>query len=129
MCVKGRGLTVKKVLTLVLAAVLSLGVLAGCGSKDSGKEQEVILGAGGVWTFNPDTINIKKGEKVTLKLVNKDTTAHTLVVPKLNVKSGNVAAGKTGQVVIEGKEVGEIEFHCDIAGHQATMVGKIVVTQ
>lgn len=109
----------KKTLVFGLVAVLSLGALTACGGGSSGgREVTVEMGVDGEMAFNPPEITATKGEKLTFKLVNKDVQAHTFVITDLNVKSGNVAAGATKTVSTTVSKSGDIEFHCDIAGHK-----------
>lgn len=108
----------KKTLVLGLIAVLSLGALTACGGSSGGREITVEMGPDGEMAFNPPEITATKGEKISFKLVNKDSQAHSFVITDLNVKSGNVAAGATKVVEATASKTGDIEFHCDIAGHK-----------
>lgn len=109
----------KKTLTLGLIAVLSLGALTACGGGSSGGREVVIeMGTDGEMAFFPPEITAKKGEKLSVKLINKDTQAHSFVIKDLNVKSGNVAAGKEKIVPVTVSKDGTIEFICDVAGHK-----------
>lgn len=109
----------KKTLVLGLVAVLSLGALTACGGSSGGREITVEMGVDGEMAFNPPEITATKGEKLTFKLVNKDSQAHSFVIQDLNVKSGNVAAGATKTLPpVTVSKSGDIEFHCDIAGHK-----------
>lgn len=123
----------KKLLTLVLVGLMSLGVLAGCGggSKAPTKEIEITMGANG-WTFEPDVLELTKGESVKVKLVNKatDSQPHSFKIPGLNITSGQVAAGKTAEVVVKADKEGNFEIICDVPGHkEANMVGKLIVSK
>lgn len=119
-----------RTVALALTAALSLGVLAGCGG-GSGKTTQltVTLGEGGKWTFNPDTITANKGDKIEVTLVNKDTAQpHSLVIPDLNFKSGEVAIGKEAKFTINASKSGTFDFWCDVPGHkEGNMIGKITV--
>ncbi|HLO03708.1 MAG TPA: cupredoxin domain-containing protein [Symbiobacteriaceae bacterium] len=109
----------KKTLMLGLVAVLSLGALTACGGSSGGSTPVTIeMGKDGEMAFNPPQFTAKKGEKVTVKLVNKDSQAHSFVIADFNVKSGNVAANQTKEVTFTASKTGEIEFHCDVAGHK-----------
>lgn len=117
---------------LVLVAVLSLGVLTACGGGGGGaaaQEINVEMGANGVWKFNPESVEVPKGQKVKINLVNKDAAQpHSFVVAGLNVKSQQVAANKTGSVEFTADKAGEFEIICDVPGHKdAGMVGKLIV--
>jgi plastocyanin len=119
----------KKTLMLGLVAVLSLGALTACGgSSGGGREVTIEMGVDGEMAFNPPEFTATKGEKITVKLINKDTQAHSFAIKDLNVKSGNVAAGQTKTVNFTASKTGEIEFFCDVAGHKdGGMVGTLKV--
>jgi nitrite reductase (NO-forming) len=109
----------KKAAILGLIEVLSLGALTACsGSSGGGRPVEIIMGENGEMAFNPPEFEAKKGEKITVKLVNKDTQAHSFVIKDLNVNSSSVPAGKTKEVTFTASKTGEIEFYCDVAGHK-----------
>lgn len=116
---------------LALVAVLSLGVLTACGGGGGGgavKEITVEMGNGG-WKFSPDKIEVAKGEKVKVNLVNKDAAQpHSFVIGALNAKSQQIAAGKTGTVEFTASKTGEFDIICDVPGHKdAGMVAKLIV--
>jgi len=121
----------KKLVMLVLVAVLSLGVLTACGGGSSAPAQEltVEMGIDGAMAFKPDTLTAKKGEKIKVTLVNKDPSqAHTFLIPTLNVKSGQVAAGQTETIEVTASKTGEHQIICDVPGHkEGGMTGKLIV--
>lgn len=131
--VKGRGLQMKKFTLLALAAILSLGVLVGCGGGGGGaaKTLEVIMGENGAMTYSPKELKVKKGEKVAVNLVNKDgAQAHSFLIPDFKVKSNQVAAGKTETVTFTADKTGVFDFYCDVAGHkEGGMLGKMTVSE
>jgi plastocyanin len=111
----------KKVLMFALVAVMSLGLLTACGGGPAagagGKEYTVEMGPG--FKFTPATLDLTKGEKVTVKLVNKDTAqAHTFIIKDLNVKSKSIAANASDSVSFTPDKTGPFEIVCDIAGHK-----------
>jgi len=115
---------------LALGAVLTLGVLTGCGgSSGETKQMTIVMGEGGVWTFNPDHITANKGDKIELTLINKDAAQpHSLLIPDLNFNSGEIAPNSEGTFTITASKKGEFQFYCDIPGHKEVgMVGKITV--
>lgn len=115
---------------LVLVALMTMGVLTGCGSS-SGQthELEVVMGADGVWRFDPDVIEVNRGDTVKVSLVNKDpSTEHTFVINAFSVKSKTVYPNETDEVTFQAKTAGEYEIVCDIIGHKdGGMVGKLIV--
>lgn len=121
----------KKLLMLVLVAMMALGVLTACGGGGgAAKEITVDMGINGEWKFTPDKIEVAKGENVKVNLVNKDSAqAHSFVVSAFNAKSTQVAAGKTANVTFKADKAGEFDVICDVPGHKdAGMTGKIIVT-
>lgn len=119
-----------KKVALALVAALSLGVMAGCGSSDSGAANkiEVVGGENGALAYNPPKLSVKKGEKVTVHFVNKDSSqAHTFVLKDFDKKSKTVAAGKTEDITFTADKTGDFEYHCDVAGHES-MKGTLTVT-
>ncbi|HLN65072.1 MAG TPA: cupredoxin domain-containing protein [Symbiobacteriaceae bacterium] len=122
----------KKALVLALMAVMSLGLLTACGGGGGAAHKlEVVAGENGAMTFNPATLSVKKGEKVEVTLVNKDSAQnHSFLVTDLNVKSKQVAPGQKEVITFDASKAGEFEFHCDVPGHKdGGMVGKITVGQ
>ncbi len=80
------------------------------------------------WEFAPSVITVKKGEKVTLKLVGKEGI-HGLAIPGLNINI-SAKAGETVTVNIPTDTAGEFSFFCSIPcgpGHES-MTGKIIIT-
>jgi plastocyanin len=118
-----------KKIALTLVAALSLGVMAGCGSSNTGGGTPITVEAGvnNALSYSPSKITAKKGEKVTVHFVNKDASqAHTFVIKDFNAKSKTVAAGKSEDVTFTADKTGDIEFHCDVVGHE-TMKGTLTV--
>jgi len=75
------------------------------------------------WQFTPDTINVKKGQKVKIIINNIDTT-HGINLPDFNV-AGN------DSIEFTADKTGEFVFKCNTYcgdGHGA-MQGKIIVTE
>lgn len=120
----------KRIAALALGAALSLGILTGCGG-GSGQtvQMTVVMGEGGVWIYEPDTITVNKGDKIELTLINKDAAQpHSLLIPDLNFNSGEVAINSQGTFTVNASKAGEFQFYCDVPGHKEVgMVGKITV--
>ena len=75
------------------------------------------------WQFTPDTINVKKGQKVKIIINNIDTT-HGINLPDFNV-AGN------DSIEFTADKIGEFVFKCNTYcgdGHGA-MQGNIIVTE
>lgn len=78
--------------------------------------------------FSPESLNISKGEKVRIWIVNDGSTAHNLHLPDMNLDSGNVAPGNKGYVDFVSDRVGSYNFYCGVGGHKDLgMNGNIIV--
>lgn len=80
--------------------------------------------------WQPDTIVVKGGDKVTLSIKNAGNTAHTFLSPALGVNSQqDVAVQKTTTVSFTAPSApGAYQFWCNIPGHaEAGMVGEVIV--
>jgi len=120
----------KKIVIFAIVAVLSLGVLTACGGGGGPAHKlEVIAGENGAMEYNPKTLSVKKGEKVEVTLVNKDSAqAHSFILTKFNVKSKQVQPGQQEVIPFTANATGEFEFSCDVPGHKdGGMVGKLTV--
>lgn len=116
---------------LALVAVLAMGLLTACGGGGGGaaKTLEVIAGENGEMKFNPATLDVTKGEKVTVSLVNKDSAQnHSFVMTDFNVKIEQVAPGKTGTATFTASKTGTFQYFCDVPGHKdGGMTGQLTV--
>ncbi len=72
------------------------------------------------FTFQPDTLNVKTGTKVTF--TNKDSFAHTVTARDDSFKSGNLDEGKTFEQTFD--KAGTYDYFCSIHN---SMTGKVVV--
>ena len=71
--------------------------------------------------FNPPSVTIKAGQKVTW--MNQDTITHTVTDDQGKWDSGSLAPGASYQQTF--KIAGQYTYHCSI---HPFMVGKIIVT-
>jgi len=122
----------KKYALVALVAVLALGLLAGCSGGGGGgatKTLSVNMGEAGAFKYAPENLSVAKGETVKVTIVNKDSTQpHTLILPDFNVKSTQVAPGKSETLTFTASKAGDFTFYCDVPGHKdGGMVGKINV--
>lgn len=111
---------------LVLVVMMSM-TLAGCTKNTGGT-------AGGNtvemkdFKFQPDTLNVKVGTKVTW--INRDSTFHTVTsVGSGPLQSGNIQAGQTYTYTFS--EAGTYDYYCEPHSNgepRTGMVGKVVVT-
>ena len=80
--------------------------------------------------WQPNTITVTPGEKVTLQVKNSGNTAHAFYSPALGVTTATpVPTGKTTPVTFTApSKAGTYQFWCNIPGHaEAGMVGEVVV--
>ncbi|MDF2628712.1 MAG: hypothetical protein K0R39_2543 [Symbiobacteriaceae bacterium] len=122
----------KKALIFAIVAVLSLGILTACGGGGGNTVKlQVIAGENGEMKYNPETLTAKKGDKIELTLVNKDSAQpHTFIIEKFNGKTKQVQPGQQETITFTANAAGDIEFLCDVPGHKdGGMVGKLTVTQ
>lgn len=116
---------------LATALLVALGGVA-CGSDDD--EDEATSGGEGAtktvaikaadFAFDPKTIELKAGEKVTFVIDNGDQVDHNLTVDGLGVDQ-DVAPGRTAQADATAK-AGTFAYFCEF--HPAQMTGTITVT-
>jgi uncharacterized cupredoxin-like copper-binding protein len=80
------------------------------------------------FAFQPSEITVKAGEVTNIRLVNRGTVAHDLMLPGFGIHF----LGPVGQSVTTGFRAdrpGEYVFLCGIPGHrEAGMTGKVIVT-
>jgi plastocyanin len=125
-----------------LITVLSLGVLAGCGSSSSSKAGNAtattkravittpkvpaprkavhIVNEGSSYAYKPKTITIKAGTIVTW--TNQTTAAHTVTFTGRGLPSSSVKAGSS--LTAEFTRSGTFAYHCTIHPY---MKGAIIV--
>lgn len=79
-------------------------------------------------TVNP-TLRVKRGEAVTIRLINAMGGSHDLAVPALDVGSGVLTQrGATTSFRFVPERTGEFAYYCTVPGHRsAGMKGTIVV--
>ena len=77
--------------------------------------------------FDPNTLTVAKGTKVTINLDNKSPLAHNLTLDAFKV-STNIDGGKTVAITFTPTTAGTYYFYCNVPGHaQGGMVGKLTV--
>jgi heme/copper-type cytochrome/quinol oxidase subunit 2 len=88
------------------------------------------------WNFVPNMIEVKRGDKVVLNVVNKDSYDHGIAIDAFGV-SQRMPANGTIKIEFVAAQTGEFLYYCSVpcgegqvAGHKRThfdMVGKIKV--
>ncbi len=81
------------------------------------------------WEFMPVSITVRKGEPVTLVLVNDGIIEHDVEIAAFGLHLHTPPGGSLKGSFVPDK-AGTFEFACEIPGHRAAgMVGQIVVTE
>ncbi len=79
------------------------------------------------FSFAPNVINAKVGEKLAVKFTNTEGF-HDFVIDELNVKSKTIPQGTSDTVMIPTDKAGTYEFFCSVSNHrQKGMVGKLII--
>lgn len=81
------------------------------------------------WAFSPNVIKLKKGEKVSVKLVG-ESGVHGFMAAGLGINQ-SISAGESMTVAIPTDKAGEFEFVCSIpcGGGHSGMVGQIIIEE
>ncbi len=82
---------------------------------------------GSNFTFNPNTINVNKGD--TLKITFKDDDGtHNLVIDGYNVSTSTIHTGDSATVQFVADKTGTFAYYCSVDSHREKgMVGKLIV--
>ncbi|MBP7118642.1 cupredoxin domain-containing protein [Candidatus Woesebacteria bacterium] len=82
----------------------------------------------GAFYYKPNTIKVKKGEKVQIVLKSVDMM-HDFNIDELNVHSPIVKSGTENTVTFTADKVGKFEYYCSVGQHRKNgQVGTIEVT-
>jgi nitrosocyanin len=82
------------------------------------------------WEFNPNTVTVKKGDRVKLVITSQDVT-HGFSLPDFGVSSVLLEPGQATNVEFTADKTGDFTFRCSNfcgTGHSG-MTGKLVVTE
>lgn len=81
----------------------------------------------GSYYYKPNTITVKKGDKVKVVIKSVDMM-HNFNIDELGVKSDTAKAGETATVEFTADKVGSFEYYCAIGQHRKMgQVGTITV--
>lgn len=76
--------------------------------------------------FSPNTIRVKQGETVKLRLKSSDSP-HTFTIDELNVNR-QFTFGKDADAVFTADKKGTFQFYCAVPGHKESgMIGTLIV--
>lgn len=88
--------------------------------------KEIVV-EGSNYTFVPDKITVKKGEKIRIVFKSRDGF-HDFRVDELNIFTALVGAGEEDFVEFTPDKTGTFEFYCSVGNHRAMgMKGTLVV--
>ncbi len=78
------------------------------------------------FTFSPNKISVKEGDKVKLRVTNTGG-AHTFDIDELNIHK-STPAGRTTEIEFTASKSGNFRFYCSIDNHRVSgMEGNIVI--
>lgn len=90
-------------------------------------QQTTIAVEGGSFYFKPNTITVKKGEKVKIIFTNAGGI-HDLVIDGYNVQTPRIPSGSSATVEFTADKVGTFAFYCSVGNHrQMGMAGTLTV--
>jgi nitrosocyanin len=83
----------------------------------------------GSFYYKPNTITVKKGEKVKIVMKSVDMM-HDFNIDELGVKVPITKSGSTATAEFTADKVGTFEYYCSVGQHRANgQVGTLVVTE
>ena len=98
--------------------------------KDLGKGSivNVVTVYGGEFEFQPNSIQVRKGETVRLTFMNAGTAEHDLVIDELNVRTKRLQPKTAETIEFVADKTGTFSFYCSVEGHrQQGMEGKLTI--
>lgn len=105
-------------------AIVSLSLLlllAGCGGDNA-----ITIQTKGM-VFDRETLTVKAGQPVSLRVINRDGYAHAFDMDEFDIHAA-LAAKETLTFSFTPDKPGRYEFYCGTPGHKmAGMVGALVV--
>ncbi len=85
--------------------------------------------SGGSFYFNPNVINAKKGDTVTINFSN-DGGMHNFTIDEFNAHTKTVKTGETDSVSFVVDKAGSFEYYCSVGQHRAMgQKGMLVVEE
>ena len=106
---------------VVGCAVATMVAAPACGSSESGTKPKGNASISiKTFKFTPERITLPVDSE--LRVLNEDTTPHTLTADDMSFDTGNIAVGK--EAVVKLSKEGEFAYHCAI---HSSMRGVILV--
>ncbi len=69
------------------------------------------------FSFSPDTIEVKKGDKVKITFKNSGGT-HDFIIDAFNVATKRITSGQEETVQFTADKAGQFEFYCSVGNHR-----------
>ena len=113
-------------LAMALGAVLLGGVVAATDGGEINLTIVNVVSPQDVKIWEPTSITAKKGDRVTLRLINKHADEHGYEIAAFGVKEV-VAGDKTASVSFTADKAGVFAIKCHL--HPAHVVGQMVVLE
>lgn len=111
------------------SAPVQMEVTGASGAEAAADNEKVIKMDAGAFYYNPKTLTVKKGTKVTIDLVMKDMM-HDFNIDELNVHSATAKAGETVRVSFVADKIGSFEYYCSVGQHRKNgQVGTLTVEE
>lgn len=115
-----------RVLAIALGAMLVGGVVAATYGAEINLTIVNVVSPQDVKIWEPTSITAKKGDRVTLRLINKHADEHGYEIAAFGVKEV-VAGDKTASVSFTADKAGVFPIKCHL--HPAHVVGQLVVLE
>lgn len=117
---------------LIALMLILAGLLAACGGNGGGGGAAPSAGTIRIVTqnirFNPNTLTIKAGQKVTVELINKDRVPHTFEIEGVQGVGVGVPPGGEATLEFSIDKPGTYTIFCGVGSHRAQgMVGTLTV--
>jgi len=115
---------------LIGVALLLVGLLAACGGRggSSAPTESAIRIVTQNIRFNPNTLTVKAGQKVTVELINKDGVPHTFQIEGVEGIGVGVPPGGEATLEFTIDQPGTYTIFCGVGNHRAQgMVGTLTV--
>jgi nitrosocyanin len=115
-----------RAIAMALGAVLLAGVVAATYGAEINLTIVNVVSPQDVKIWEPTSITAKKGDRVTLRLINKHADEHGYEIAAFGVKEV-VAGDKTASVSFTADKAGVFPIKCHL--HPAHVVGQLVVLE
>lgn len=93
------------------------------------QETKTYIVEGDNFSFIPNVMNVKKGDRVKITFKNKEGF-HDLKIDEFGVATPQIKAGEEATVEFVADKVGSFDYYCSVGSHrQMGMVGKLTITE